>query len=178
MKTLADFLVERGVSVVVTGGADEVEMEYVNPFVNSTSRQVFNVAGRIKLADAAELLKHSKLYAGPDTAITHLASFFGCSHCCLVWQKPPARCPFPFTPSLRSAPGVDEENASHGEYSCHHRRVRLPPERAELFGGRPRDGRVHEEPSTRIRNGCPWIHPPVNPWPLLCLKYPQRVGGC
>lgn len=93
-KTLADFLVERGVSVVVTGGADEVEMEYVNPFVNSTSRQVFNVAGRIKIADAAELLKHSKLYAGPDTAITHLASFGGVPTVALFGKSLPHDVPY------------------------------------------------------------------------------------
>jgi heptosyltransferase-3 len=93
-KALAGFLEERGLRVVVTGGADEDELEYVNSFVQSISGPVFNVAGRLNLADATELLRHSRLYVGPDTAITHLASVVGVPTVALFGQSLPHYIPY------------------------------------------------------------------------------------
>jgi len=109
-RTLVEFLVGRNLQVVITGGSDEAEREYLDSLVDSISGPVLNVAGRINLADASELLTHAGLYVGPDTAITHLASVLGVPTLGLFGQILPHYVPYHSSlhshPIIESAPGT------------------------------------------------------------------------
>lgn len=71
----AHWLQEQGLQVVLTGGPDPDERNYVAAIARQT--QALDLAGKLSLAETAELLGHAKLFAGPDTAVTHLAAAVG-----------------------------------------------------------------------------------------------------
>ena len=73
-KIVAEFLVMRGVHVVLTGGTDKEETSYVASLAEEMPDGVIDLSGALSLADLAELLRHSAMYIGPDTATTHLAA--------------------------------------------------------------------------------------------------------
>ncbi|MBS0309327.1 MAG: glycosyltransferase family 9 protein [Proteobacteria bacterium] len=72
---LARWLVQQGVQVVLTGGPDQDEREYVAVIAAQTNS--LNLAGQLSLAETAELLSDAKLFVGPDTAVTHIAAAVG-----------------------------------------------------------------------------------------------------
>ncbi|HTN66899.1 MAG TPA: glycosyltransferase family 9 protein, partial [Burkholderiaceae bacterium] len=72
---LAHWLQEQGLQVVLTGGPDPDERNYVAAIARQT--QALDLAGKLSLAETAELLGRAKLFAGPDTAVTHLAAAVG-----------------------------------------------------------------------------------------------------
>ena len=71
----AHWLQEQGLQVVLTGGPDPDERNYVAAIARQT--QALDLAGKLSLAETAELLGRAKLFAGPDTAVTHLAAAVG-----------------------------------------------------------------------------------------------------
>ncbi len=76
-QTLATWLRERNLGVVLTGSADPEEMDYVRRFAAAVLPAPVNLAGRLNFTQMALLLSRAKLYVGPDTVTTHLAAAMG-----------------------------------------------------------------------------------------------------
>lgn len=75
--TLAHWLLQQGMRVVISGSSDDREREYVHAIAVELPPTVVNAAGKLSLGGAAALLKRAQFYIGPDTAITHLAAATG-----------------------------------------------------------------------------------------------------
>jgi heptosyltransferase-3 len=73
---LAQQLQSRGLRVVLSGGNDAVELAYVDAIAREIAGAV-NLAGKLTLSQTAGLLQHARAYAGPDTAVTHMAAAVG-----------------------------------------------------------------------------------------------------
>ncbi len=75
---LARWAHARGLRVVLTGGNDSAEQEYINRLANAmtmaASLQPLNLAGRLSLNETACVLARAAAYVGPDTAVTHMAA--------------------------------------------------------------------------------------------------------
>jgi len=72
----ARWLAEQGLHVVLTGGPDPAEREYVAQLANALPTAA-NLAGNLSLAETAWVLSQARIYIGPDTAVTHLAAALG-----------------------------------------------------------------------------------------------------
>jgi heptosyltransferase-3 len=75
-RALVAALKERTDRVLITGAPDAAEKGYLDQLALDGER-VLRVDGRLRLAEAADLLKRAALYVGPDTAMTHLAAACG-----------------------------------------------------------------------------------------------------
>ena len=73
---VAQWLQQRGLHVVLSGGGDPAELEYVATIARGMPHAV-DLAGKLGLSAAACLLAHSHAYVGPDTALTHMAAALG-----------------------------------------------------------------------------------------------------
>jgi heptosyltransferase-3 len=73
---IAQWLKARGLRVVLSGGGDEDELEYVGAIARTIPDAV-NLAGKLALSEVACLLAHARAYVGPDTAVTHMAAALG-----------------------------------------------------------------------------------------------------
>ena len=74
---LARWIAGRGMRIVLTGGGEAAEREYVNGVANSLPDDAVNLAGRLSLGAACFLVSRSRLYTGPDTGMTHVAAALG-----------------------------------------------------------------------------------------------------
>lgn len=70
------WLAAQGLHVVLTGGADEAERAYVAK-IAQLSPPAVDLSGKLSLAQTACMLSQARLYIGPDTAVTHLATALG-----------------------------------------------------------------------------------------------------
>ena len=73
---VAQWLQAQGLRVVLSGGGDPAEREYVAAIARPMPGAV-NLAGKLALSGAACLLAHARVYVGPDTALTHMAAALG-----------------------------------------------------------------------------------------------------
>ncbi|MFK5968753.1 MAG: glycosyltransferase family 9 protein [Candidatus Marithrix sp.] len=76
-RNLIQYLLNKKLSVILTGGNDAEELKYINHVKLNMPNRVINVAGKLRFAEVAKLIKTSKIYVGPDTSITHLAAATG-----------------------------------------------------------------------------------------------------
>lgn len=74
--TVSRALADRGLSVVLTGGPDADERDYVGR-IASRLPEALNLAGRLSLGATALVVSRAAIYIGPDTAITHAAAALG-----------------------------------------------------------------------------------------------------
>ena len=74
---LAHELNGRGLSVIFTGGADPMEIAYVDEIARALPDGALNLAGTLSLGETAELIRRANLFVGPDTAVTHIAAATG-----------------------------------------------------------------------------------------------------
>jgi len=72
-----DCLLQKVDQVVITGGPDSDEKNEIDRLVSAFPSRVYSTAGQVTFAIAAELIKKSEIYVGPDTAMTHLAASVG-----------------------------------------------------------------------------------------------------
>lgn len=75
-RAVVEQLRQRLARVVITGGPEPAERRYLDELALPADR-VVRVDGRMRLAEAADLLRLAALYVGPDTAMTHLAAACG-----------------------------------------------------------------------------------------------------
>ncbi|NDU85721.1 MAG: glycosyltransferase family 9 protein [Ferrovum sp.] len=69
---LIENLNNRPIPVVLTGGNDPQEIAFVEEISRRTG--AINFAGKLSLAQTADLIAHARFYLGPDTGITHIAA--------------------------------------------------------------------------------------------------------
>ncbi len=72
-RDVGNWLLAAGYRVVLTGGPDAIERDYVASIAASLPGAV-NFAGKLSLAETGYVLSRAALYIGPDTAVTHLAA--------------------------------------------------------------------------------------------------------
>ena len=66
----------RGVPVVLTGGPDAAEREYVGA-IAALAPEALDVSGKLSLGAVAYAVSKASVFVGPDTAITHAAAALG-----------------------------------------------------------------------------------------------------
>jgi heptosyltransferase-3 len=74
---LTHALSEKGIRIVVAGGASPSERQYVQTLLTGMPEGVIDVAGKVDLPALAFLLRRAALYVGTDTAVTHMAAALG-----------------------------------------------------------------------------------------------------
>ncbi len=74
---LAQWLTGRGLRIVLSGGKEQAELDYVNAIAALLPDAPVNLAGKLSLPAAACLASRARLYVGPDTAMTHVAAATG-----------------------------------------------------------------------------------------------------
>jgi heptosyltransferase III len=74
---VAKHLDAMGLRIVIVGGGDKEEAEYVQQFLQTFSPKAVDLTGRLKFSETAKLIASSRVYVGPDTAVTHLAAATG-----------------------------------------------------------------------------------------------------
>ena len=74
---LAAWLERQGLRIVLTGGQDPEELEYVAAIAANMPAGTLNLAGRLSLPMLGALLAGAAVYVGPDTATTHIAAAVG-----------------------------------------------------------------------------------------------------
>jgi heptosyltransferase-3 len=75
--SLGRWLVNQGLSVVVTGGAEQNERTYCEDVARQLPVGTVNLAGQMGLPALAYLLSRASLYVGTDTAVSHMAAAVG-----------------------------------------------------------------------------------------------------
>ena len=73
---LARWITARGLRIVLTGGGDTAELEYVRRLADSMNAPL-NLAGQLTLNESACVLARAVAFIGPDTALTHMAAALG-----------------------------------------------------------------------------------------------------
>lgn len=76
-RALAQHMKNKGFHVILTGGGDRQELQYINQAFPKTPVGLTNLAGKLRFSDVARLLKTAQIYVGPDTAVTHIAAATG-----------------------------------------------------------------------------------------------------
>ena len=73
---LARWITEHDLRIVLTGGNDADEVEYVRKLAGGMNAPL-NLAGKLSLSESACVLARAAAYVGPDTALTHMAAALG-----------------------------------------------------------------------------------------------------
>jgi len=91
--TLAQWLQRRGFGVVFTSGSEPEELAYVAAIVRALPADplTLTLAGALTLGATAELIRRAVLYAGPDTAVTHIAAATGTATVALFGPSNPVK---------------------------------------------------------------------------------------
>ncbi len=76
-RDVASWLNRRGVPIVLTGSGDPEELAYVESFRREIPEGCINLAGRLTLGEVGFLISRARVYAGPDTVVTHMAAALG-----------------------------------------------------------------------------------------------------
>jgi heptosyltransferase-3 len=98
------WLQNKGLQLVLTGGLDADERAYVGA-IAAQLPGALNLAGKVSLAETACLLAQARLYIGPDTAVTHLATAVGTPTIALFGPSDPVKWgPWPATQRGRHNP--------------------------------------------------------------------------
>ena len=104
---LGDYLHDIGLSLVLSCGPAQQELDYVTAIHNQLPEGTVNLAGQVSLAELAAIISKAKLYIGPDTGITHLAAATGIPVIALFGPTNPLKwAPFPVNYQLDVNPFV------------------------------------------------------------------------
>jgi len=115
---LARWITARGLRVVLTGGNDPAELDYVQRIAASIGNAL-NLAGRLTLNECACVIVRATAYVGPDTALTHMAAALGVPTVALFAPTDPVR----WGPWPKDHDAIENPWRRLGDQSCH--RVRL-----------------------------------------------------
>jgi heptosyltransferase-3 len=74
---IAQWLAARGQTIVLSGGGEKAELEYVADLAREMPEGTVNAAGKLTLGASACLASRARVYVGPDTAMTHIAAALG-----------------------------------------------------------------------------------------------------
>ena len=115
---LARWITDRGLRIVLTGGDEAAELDYVNRLACHMSVPLI-LAGQLTLNETACVLARAIAYVGPDTALTHMAAAL----------EVPTVTFFGPTDPVKWGPWPKGHDASHtpwrrfGDQSCGHVRL-------------------------------------------------------
>lgn len=88
---VAQWLLDHGFRVALTGGPGADERAYVDAIAKQLPDDVINTAGKLTLGGTAALLTRAQFYVGPDTAVTHMAAATGIPTIALFGPSEPVR---------------------------------------------------------------------------------------
>jgi heptosyltransferase-3 len=74
---VAKHLDAMGLRIVIVGGRDREEADYVQHFAQPCPAKSVDLTGKLKFSETARLIGSCKVYVGLDTAVTHLAAATG-----------------------------------------------------------------------------------------------------
>jgi heptosyltransferase III len=74
---LGRFLHGLGFKLVLSGGPEKTEMEYVANLSSKLPEGTVNLTGQVTIAELTHVVAQAKLFIGPDTGTTHLATATG-----------------------------------------------------------------------------------------------------
>ncbi len=110
---LAQALQARGFQVLLTGSNEAAEVAYCQRL--ATNSGALCLAGKLSLAQTADLLRRAKLFVGPDTAVTHLAAACGIPTVALFGPSNPVKWgPWPSGRDVLDSPWRLIGSARHG----------------------------------------------------------------
>jgi len=108
---IAHYLLEHNIKIILTGGPDKSEIDYVTEFHKQLPTQVINLAGKTNLGQLSNLISHAKLFIGPDTGVTHLAAATGTPTISLFGPTNPIKwAPWPKDYSSETNPFIKKGN--------------------------------------------------------------------
>jgi len=74
---IAQYLKNSGLKLVLSGGPDQEERDYIAAIAAKLPADTVNLAGQVSIAELAYIIAQATLFIGPDTGITHLAAATG-----------------------------------------------------------------------------------------------------
>ncbi len=74
---IGQYLAGLGLTVVLSGGPAQEEVDYVAGIAEKLPPDTVNLAGQVSLAELAYIIGRASLFIGPDTGITHMAAATG-----------------------------------------------------------------------------------------------------
>ena len=86
---VARYLHDRGLPLVLTGDGSPAEAAYLDEAVREMAIPVVNLAGQLRFADVAELLRRCRIYVGADTVTSHIAAATGAQTVALFGPETP-----------------------------------------------------------------------------------------
>jgi heptosyltransferase III len=98
---VANWLSQKGYSVVLTGDSNEFEKKMANELINSLPKNVMNRVGQLTFNQVGFLISLAQIYIGPDTVVTHIAAALGVPTLALFGPSNPVKWgPWPKTWTL------------------------------------------------------------------------------
>lgn len=88
---LAQWLRERGIASVLTGGSERAEVDFVTGIAALMPAGTINLAGQLTVAQSACVIAGARLYVGPDTLTTHVAAALGIATVALYGPSNPVK---------------------------------------------------------------------------------------
>jgi len=88
-RRLAEYLSGKGLRVVATGGPGAAERTYLDGIWDGID--VLRADGKLSWPELSMLLAGARVFAGPDTSVTHLAAASGCPTISLLGPTDPSR---------------------------------------------------------------------------------------
>ena len=102
---LAHFLAQNALPIILSGGSDPQEQQYLNALQTEMPKNTLNIAGKVSLAQLAMVIKKAQFFIGPDTGITHLAAATGVKTIALFGPSDPVKwTPWPNAYTLNTPP--------------------------------------------------------------------------
>jgi heptosyltransferase-3 len=88
---VADFLVEQGIRVFLSGGGGEEEDRYLETVMLKMPAAVTSLSGKLRFAETSELIAGCRVYVGIDTVNSHIAAAHGVPTVVLFGPESPYR---------------------------------------------------------------------------------------
>lgn len=85
------WLQSQGLHVVLSGGPDPKEVQYVGTIARALGLNTSNLAGTLSLGQIGHLLSRARLFIGPDTSVTHMAAALGIPTVALFGPSDPVK---------------------------------------------------------------------------------------
>jgi heptosyltransferase-3 len=76
-RAVGHFLGTQNVRLILSGSLAKKEVEYIQNIRSRLPEDTINLAGKLSLAELAEIIRGACLFIGPDTSVTHMAAATG-----------------------------------------------------------------------------------------------------
>ncbi|NOQ36260.1 MAG: putative lipopolysaccharide heptosyltransferase III [Methylococcaceae bacterium] len=88
---VANYFAQQGFQILLSGSPVAKEVNYLTEIQKQFPNNTVNLAGKLSLAQLAQVIKDSRLFIGPDTGITHLAAATGVKTIALFGPSDPVK---------------------------------------------------------------------------------------